>query len=276
LLSSRTIQQELAMWHFEEQGQGRPLVLLHGIGMSSFAWTPVMDRLAQERRVLAFDTAGFGKTPPLPARVAPTVPNLVRALLDSLDEVGIHEPVDIVGNSMGGWMALEAAKLGRARSVLAISPAGLWRGTSSPLVRLMFQGMRASTRLSPGVVKLALKSALMRELLLSMPISFGSRRMSAEDAFRAATEFAFAPGFDATIDNAGAFEDGQGITCPLTVAFGERDWLLTASAQHRDQLPGHARWIRPAKWGHVPMWVDPQGVARLILTELTAPPNQQS
>src|SRR3989338_3554051 len=115
------------MWHCEERGQGRPLVLLHGIGMSSFAWSPVLDQLAKHRRVLAFDTAGFGKTPVLPAGVKPTVPNLVRALLDTLDAMGIHEPVDVVGNSLGGWMALEVARQGRARSVVAISPAGLWK-----------------------------------------------------------------------------------------------------------------------------------------------------
>jgi pimeloyl-ACP methyl ester carboxylesterase len=243
----------------------RPLVLLHGIGMSSFAWTPVMDLLAKERRVLAFDTAGFGKTPPLPAGVPPTVVNLVKALLDSLEAKGIHEPFDVVGNSMGGWMALEVAKQGRARSVVAISPAGLWKGHPSSLIQHFFGVMRTSTRWSPGGVKLAMKSALLRELLLSVPISFGSRRMPSADAFRAAIEFAFAPGFDATIDHAGAFEGGQSISCPLTVAFGTRDWLLTASAQHRDQLPPGATWVRPAKWGHVPMWVDPQGVARLIL-----------
>ncbi len=253
------------MWHCEERGKGRPLVLLHGIGMSSFAWTPVMDALAKERRVLAFDTAGFGKTPTLPAGVPPTVINLVKALLDSLEAKGIHEPFDVAGNSMGGWMALELAKQGRARSVVAISPAGLWKGHPSSLIQHFFGFMRKSTRLSPGGVKLAMKSALLRELLLSVPLSFGSRSMLPRDAFRAAIEFAFAPGFDATIDNADAFEGGQSISCPLTVAFGARDWLLTASAQHRDQLPAGANWVRPAKWGHVPMWVDPQGVSRLIL-----------
>lgn len=253
------------MWHFEEQGQGRPLVLLHGIGMSSFAWAPVMARLARERRVLAFDTAGFGQTPPLPQGALPTVPNLVRDLRDTLEAIGIHRPVDIAGNSMGGWMALEMARQGLARSVVAISPAGLWHGAPSPVVRHLFQVMRTATRLSPGMARWALKSGVLRDVLLSVPVSLGSRRMSADDAFRVATEFAFAPGFDATVDNAGAFEGGQSIACPLTVAFGERDWLLTASAQHRDQLPAHARWSRPAKWGHVPMWVDPEGVASLIL-----------
>ena len=255
------------MWHFEEQGQGRPLVLLHGIGMSSFAWSPVMTRLAAQRRVIAFDTAGFGKTPPLPAGTPPTVPHLVQALCQTLDSLGLHEPVDVAGNSMGGWMALDMALQGRARSVVAISPAGLWKEQSSALVRGLFNVMRTSTRWSPGLVRLALKSGLMRELFMAMPISWGSRCMSPQDAYRAAVEFANAPGFDATIEHAGAFQGGQGITCPLTVAFGRRDWLLTAKAQHRDQLPQHTRWVAPDTWGHVPMWVDPEGVARLILEQ---------
>ena len=253
------------MWHCESRGQGRPLVLLHGIGMSSFAWSPVMDSLAAERRVLAFDTAGFGKTPMLPAGVPPTVPNLVRALIDTLDAMGIHEPVDVAGNSLGGWMALELARQGRARSVVAISPAGLWKSHPAAWVKHFFGVMRASTRWSPGGVKWALKSRLLREVLLSIPLSFGSRRMTSGDAFHSAIDFAFATGFDATLANAGAFEGGQSIACPVTVAFGRRDWLLTSSAQRRGPLPSSARWTRPAKWGHVPMWVDPQGVARLIL-----------
>src|SRR5690349_3737798 len=53
-------------WHHVERGRGRPLVLLHGIGMSHAAWTPVMGRLARERRVIAVDLAGFGRSAPLP------------------------------------------------------------------------------------------------------------------------------------------------------------------------------------------------------------------
>ncbi|MGH6648225.1 alpha/beta fold hydrolase [Aquabacterium sp.] len=253
------------MWHCEEKGQGRPLVLLHGIGMSSFAWSPVLDELAKHRRVLAFDTAGFGKTPVLPEGVPPTVPNLVRALLSTFDAMGLHEPVDVVGNSLGGWMALEVARQGRARSVVAISPAGLWKDHPASWVKHFFGVMRVATRLSPGGVKLAMKSGVLRELLLSIPLSFGSRRMPPSDALRSAIDFALAPGFDDTLANAGAFTGGQSIACPLTVAFGTRDWLLTPSARRRDQLPSGARWVQPAKWGHVPMWVDPQGVIRLIL-----------
>jgi pimeloyl-ACP methyl ester carboxylesterase len=256
-----------ALWHCEEQGRGRPLILLHGIGMSSFAWQPIMAILSKERRVLAFDTAGFGQTPPLGNGIPPTVPNLVAALKQTLHAMGIHEPFDVAGNSMGGWMALEMAKQGLSRSTVAISPAGLWQGHPSILIKYLFQFMRWATKLSPKATRWAMKFALMRELFMAVPISIGSTRMTPDEAFRAATEFAYAPGFDATIANAGAFEGGQQITTPLTVAFGTRDWLLRANSQHRNELPRHTKWLRPAKWGHVPMWVDPQGVAKLILDE---------
>jgi pimeloyl-ACP methyl ester carboxylesterase len=115
------------MWHFIEQGQGRPLVLLHGIGMSNAAWKPVLSKLAESRRVIVFDIAGFGRSPLLPQSTPPTIINLVLELGNVLRKMGIDEPVDIAGNSLGAWMALEAARLGMARSVVAISPGGLWQ-----------------------------------------------------------------------------------------------------------------------------------------------------
>jgi pimeloyl-ACP methyl ester carboxylesterase len=48
------------MWHYSEKGAGRPLILLHGIGMSHVAWNAVTSYLSSARRVIAFDIAGFG------------------------------------------------------------------------------------------------------------------------------------------------------------------------------------------------------------------------
>jgi pimeloyl-ACP methyl ester carboxylesterase len=110
------------MWHYTETGSGRPLILLHGIGMSHTAWNAVTPFLRTARHVIAFDIAGFGCTPPLPRGTLPTIPNLVGHLERSIHEVGITVPVDIAGNSLDGTMALEAARRGIARSVVAISP----------------------------------------------------------------------------------------------------------------------------------------------------------
>lgn len=252
------------MWKFTEQGAGRPLVLLHGIGMTRAAWKPVMPLLARERHVIAFDTAGFGQTPALPETLAPTTENLVQQMGKALAAMGIAGPVDIAGNSLGGWMALEAARRGMARSVVAISPAGLWE-RPPPHVRHIFFNMRRVTRAAPALVRVLLRAGILRELLLALPLTTGSRRMPAEEAIAAAFDFITGEGFESTFAHAGRFQGGQRIDIPLTVAFGTHDWLLTRRARLRQELPAGVRWLEPRGWGHVPMWKDPEGVARLIL-----------
>lgn len=253
------------MWSYSEAGSGRPLILLHPIGMSRAAWNAVVPLLSGERRVIAFDTAGFGETPPLPDGVTPTVPNLVSALAQSLTELGITTPVDMAGNSLGGFMALEAAKRGFARSVVAISPAGLWKEHASFYVKYVFKGLRFGAQIFPSLARAALKNPYLREAILAVPVSLGSRHMPAADAIRAMEDFANGPAFEATFSNTESFSGGQTISVPVTIAFGVRDWILPRSSQLREELPSHARWVRPTGWGHVPMWVDPVGVSRLIL-----------
>ena len=78
--------------------------------MSHAAWNAVTPHLCATRRVIAFDIAGFGLTPPLAKETVPNIPNLVDGLERSIREIGIPTPVDIAGNSLGGTMALEAAR----------------------------------------------------------------------------------------------------------------------------------------------------------------------
>src|SRR5215471_18435207 len=125
-------------WHYSEAGSGHPLILLHGIGMSHAVWNAVIGNLAATRRLIAFDIAGFGLTPALPDGTPPTASNLVDGLQHSIREIGIAIPVDICGNSLGGYLALEAARRGLARSVVAISPAGLWKKRPPAHVKRVF------------------------------------------------------------------------------------------------------------------------------------------
>jgi pimeloyl-ACP methyl ester carboxylesterase len=257
------------MWHYAEWGTGRPLVLLHGLGMSHVAWTPVAPLLARERRVIAFDIAGFGRTPPLPRPTPPTVSDLVDALEACLHELGLALPIDIAGNSLGGWMALEAGRRGLARRVVAISPAGLWPSSPPAHVHLIFRALRFSARHLPGVAKRVLSVPALRELMLAVPISAGSRRMPAAAAARVVDDLGLCPAFEATLAQTRAPFAGSDIAVPLTVAFGDRDWILTARSRRHDALPPHTRWLEPRGWGHVPMWADPEGVAAVILAGIS-------
>jgi pimeloyl-ACP methyl ester carboxylesterase len=252
-------------WHYGEAGAGAPLVLLHGLGMSHAAWRAVIPHLRGMRRVIAFDIAGFGSTPALPEGTVPSVPNLVDGLEGSLRKIGIDLPVDIAGNSLGGYMALEAAKRGIARSVVAISPAGLWREHPPGHLKYVFRALRYTAQRFPEIAKRAMFVPLLREIALAVPLSVGSRRMPARDAVRTIRDLASSKAFEATFENTRAPFSGRGITVPVTVAFGGRDYILPRRSRVRGGLPMNTRWAEMPNWGHVPMWVDPEGVAQLIL-----------
>jgi pimeloyl-ACP methyl ester carboxylesterase len=254
------------LWHYTEKGSGRPLILLHGIGMSHIVWDPVAPALASTRRVIAFDIAGFGLTRPLTKGTPPNAANLLDGLECSIRTLRLELPVDIAGNSLGGWMAFEAARRGIARSVVAIGPAGLWKEHPAFHVKFVFGGLRFMATRFPKVRRAAMRNSVLRELLLAVPLSVGSRRMSARDAIRTVDDLASATAFEETFEaTRSPFVGGRHITVPVTVAFGDRDWIIPPGFRCRHELPPHTRWVEKRGWGHVPMWVDPTGVSQLIL-----------
>ena len=94
-----------------EAGQGPPVVLLHGLGATKASFLPTLGALAPAHRVIAVDLPGFGDSvkPVLAAYDAPFFARSVVALLDAL---GL-ERATIVGNSMGGRVALEIGLVAR-------------------------------------------------------------------------------------------------------------------------------------------------------------------
>src|SRR5919108_437290 len=110
---------------FDRRGDGEPLLLIHGTGGSRSHWAPVVDLLATERDMVLVDLPGHGESDPPRQGIPHTPIGYARVLAELLDELAL-DSAHIAGNSVGGWTALELAKLGRARSVVAIAPAGLW------------------------------------------------------------------------------------------------------------------------------------------------------
>lgn len=92
------------------QGGRVPLMLLHGSGPGVTAWANwrmVMPVLAQQRRVLAPDMAGFGHTD-RPQGMHYNMQAWVQQVLELMDALGLPQ-VDLVGNSFGGALALALA-----------------------------------------------------------------------------------------------------------------------------------------------------------------------
>jgi len=110
---------------FQLVGQGpRTIVLLHELGLSLESWDEIVGELSRAHRVLRYDLRGFGLSEKL--RGAVTIEDEVEDLRALLDELGIAEPVTLVGSAVGGAIALRfaAAQPRRVEAVMALSPAG--------------------------------------------------------------------------------------------------------------------------------------------------------
>lgn len=246
-------------------GSGEPLVLLHGIGMSWHMWRPVLPLLERDFDVLALDLPGFGESPDFPAGVKPSVPALADGVERAMDDLGWEAP-HIAGNSMGGWTALELGRRGRALTVTATSPAGMWSPRENAWAQALLKLTRiASEQLLPLFTRLN-RFALFRTLML--PHVYGRPwRVPADEVSYAQRLFAEAPAFAAMRiwmeqHQPKGLED---VRCPVTVAWGTRDRLLLPRQGDRfvRHLPDAE--LRPLPGvGHVAGWDDPEAVAQAI------------
>lgn len=241
----------------ERRGAGDPLLLLHPLGGDRDVWRPVLDRLAAEREVVALDLPGFGSSPALSAGVVPTPDALAAAVAGFCRSEGIERP-HAAGISLGGWVALELAKLGAARSVAALCPAGFWR---QPLGPRRETARNAARALLP-VMRPLLRSARGRRLVLAGAVAH-PERVPPDAAYRMVRAYARSPGFvDASLAmRNGVLSGVERIDVPVTLAWAEHDRLVRRPARDPDGV----RSLVLRDCGHVPTFDDPEQVARVLL-----------
>jgi pimeloyl-ACP methyl ester carboxylesterase len=102
------------------QGDGEPLVLLHGVAATEAIWKHVVPLTAGRHDTVAITLLGHRGGPA--SKPGDDVTQVVDDAERQLDSLGLDRP-HIAGNSLGGWVALELARRGRAASVCALAPA---------------------------------------------------------------------------------------------------------------------------------------------------------
>jgi pimeloyl-ACP methyl ester carboxylesterase len=252
------------------RGSGPPLLLLHGIGHRWQMWTPLLDSLSRDHEVVALDLPGFGKSPRLPADRPISLENGTGSVVAALDELG-WDRAHLVGNSLGGWLALELARRGRALSVTGLAPAGLWDDPApmeKRLRRWFALWVGGARRMGPaaGLLRFRLVRTLGLYGLFGRPW-----RVPADIAIGDARNLA-ASAFDETFE-AGVghrFEGGRSIDVPVTVAWCTRDPLFDATRCTVAELPEHTRVVTLGGCGHVPTWDDPPLVLETIRSTIAA------
>ncbi|MDP4690993.1 MAG: alpha/beta fold hydrolase [Candidatus Nanopelagicales bacterium] len=250
---------------YDRAGSGPPLVLIHGLASSRRCWDLVMGDLSSDFTVYAIDLPGHGESDPIPGQTQTPATELALAVGRFLDEHDVTS-AHLVGNSLGGWTALEAAADGRALSVTALCPAGLWEPLREPMSAIQFNRRAAVTtrRAIPTMMRVApLRRTLMRagsERAATVPY-----RVAVDAAYAQADARGFAQAHDGALHRSFERAASIPIDVPVTIAFGDNDRLLPAPRfQRRDLAPAHARWDVLWNCGHAPMWDVPKVTTQLI------------
>jgi pimeloyl-ACP methyl ester carboxylesterase len=247
-------------------GSGEPLVLIHGIGSQWQVWRPLFEHLTPHRDVIALDLPGFGDSPALADGDKPTPARFADFVIDLFDAFGIERPV-VAGNSLGGWVALEVARRGRARAVAPISPAGFGLPREQAWAKGRLRVERAfakknGTRAEPLVRNPVTRTPLFAGMVARPWV------IPADDAVGMYRNLGACPGFDATLISLHdtTFSAGQEIQVPVTVMWGTRDYLLLPRQGPRAvRVLPNARLVPLKGAGHVPTYDAPAEIARELL-----------
>jgi pimeloyl-ACP methyl ester carboxylesterase len=193
------------------------------------------------------------------------VARLVEAVGELIDELGLERP-HVAGFSLGGAIALELGRAGRARTVTAFCPIGFWTARERRYERGLFRVTISGRVRAEQTARLVRNPAL--RTLMQWQFSARPWRWPPDAAEGATANMLTSPGFDDTLDAhlEYLFRDGDGIAVPVTVAWGDLDFVLLSRQRFRAQraLP-QARHVTLKRCGHVPHWDDPEAVTRVML-----------
>jgi pimeloyl-ACP methyl ester carboxylesterase len=256
-------------WFCQKAGQGFPLVLLHGLGASSFSWRENIGPLSRHYQVFAPDLPAHGRTPP------DAVPDfdlatLTRALVHLLDRLGVARAI-LAGNSLGGTLALLLARdyPERFPALVLLAPAvALAR---LPLffypVRLPVVGKPLAALLGPWTARLALYFSYYRWDLINPEVIAGYqttfRTMANRLALRRLICRVDPLPLPQLIDLLGQ------VPQPVSLIWGEHDHILSPKQGFwlKEHLPRAELQVLP-EVGHAPQEEAPELVNEIIIAFL--------
>ncbi len=238
-------------------------MLVHGVGSQRQIWDPVLARLAAERDVLTLDLPGHGESPSREAE--PTIAALADAVADLAGALGLERP-HVAGFSLGGGIALELARTGRARSATALNPIGFGTPRERVYTDLSLNLSGRIARLLRGVAREVTTPVWLRTALFSQLFA-RPWRIPPAAAAGALRNLASSPGFDRTLPHIKAWHWTAGdLDVPVTIAWGTRDHIhIPRQARRARRMLPRARHLPLTGCGHTPTYDDPDRVAAVLL-----------
>jgi pimeloyl-ACP methyl ester carboxylesterase len=223
-------------------------------------WGPAVEILAERYDVLIPDLPGFGQSPPMGA--TPNIAGLTDAVASWLRDIGVERP-HVVGNSLGGGIALELGFRDAARSVIGLSPIGFWNTVEYDYLRFIIYATCGLVRLPlPGSM-----GAKAEKLRLFLGLFFAHPEdLLADDVQCTIEDLLRSQVLLDTVDACGSYRvQEQQTNIPMTIAWGADDRLLVGPQHLRARriLPKAIHILLP-ECGHFCMADDPDLVAAII------------
>jgi pimeloyl-ACP methyl ester carboxylesterase len=237
---------------------------------SARAWDPLLPYLRATREVHAVTLPGHRGGEPIDPRRPVSTLDYVDAVERQLDSLGLTE-AHLVGNSLGGWVALQFAGRGRARSVVCLAPAGGWAvgGAFDHFLAAQFSlAYWACRRLTaPGGGRLRNDPRVRRALLRGVVAK--PDRVSDAQFEDLVQDIAQCDALRRSISRPASRNVATvpGIACPVLIAWSDCDRILVSRTSRRRLAAQVGRpevRILPGV-GHVPMGDDPALVSQVIL-----------
>lgn len=250
--------------HYKMAGQAEPVfILLHGFGASLFSWHAIMEPLAQQGTVIAYDRPAFGLTE-RPMTWSGTNPYSPEGNLDLLlglmDQLGIGQAI-LVGNSAGGTLSMQFALAHpeRVQALILVDPA-VYEGSGGPAWVRLLGKLPQVQHLGPLLVRSIQNSGkdLVRmawhdpSLITQETWDGYTRPLKAENWDRALWDLTMAS------HDTGLTDQLQDFHLPILVITGDDDRIVPTADSVRlaGELPG-AQLVVIADTGHVPQEEQP-------------------
>jgi pimeloyl-ACP methyl ester carboxylesterase len=237
-------------------GDRQPAIFVHGLGGNWQNWLENIPRLAQDRRVLALDLPGFGGSAMPSEKIS--IGGYGEIVVDFARAVGVDTEVDLIGNSMGGFIAAEIGinHADFARRIVLCSAAGI------SITNLKRRPVLTSARITAAFTNLLLAR---REAMAKRPglrhgaMAYVFRHPSLIDADLAYQVLTGAgkPGFIDALDALTDYDFRDrldDVKVPVLLVWGREDNLVPVEdADEFERLIPNARKVILEDTGHVPM-----------------------
>lgn len=209
-------------------GGGAELVVLHGACATWRLWEPVFPLLERDFDVFAPTLPGHWGGP-LVERAKVNIDFSADTIIGQMESIGWNR-AHIVGGSLGGWLALELARRGVARSAVTIAPACGW-SPGGPYFKSLAYSYRMMMLLAPLLASHADWWAARPRLRRLLTWHHFARPLPPELAAHliravAGNDPKAAKAFLGATRTYDALTQLQGVRCPVLIAYPEHDLVL--------------------------------------------------